>query len=486
MAAIASQIVILITFISLLLIVGSGKVDKTLVALTATVIAYVVLVFFERITPDLLVADLFGTATDGYDNLHAIILVFSMLAIVEIGKDGGVFQFLAFKLVQMTKGRPRLMMVVFCCITVFIASVLSDMLAVIVLLPLTITVCRILGVDPRPYIAVQIMIVKVGAIIFIISSVSNIVISGFAGITFGEFFLHIGTAALVVLVVTLAVFLLFYRNKLSNPTRGMDILLEYNPWIFVPDRNLMLKSVGVIIGVMVGFAVIPSYVLSPDIIAFFGAIILFIIAKINVQEIFKKIDFKLLLYLMGIFVITGAMQRVGIIQFLADSISTLNLTEGLSTFIFLLWVSGYLSGPVDNIAIMRVMIPIADQLTAGFKFVENRHLAFYGITFGINLGDNLTPLGDSMLGIQIAEQNKFPLSMKEFFLVGFVSTNMQFLTITLLFALEYEPLLGIPLLAILAGVFAILYFLIKRRRKIHPKVISQAINPEIPTKDKEE
>ncbi len=80
-----------------------------------------------------MVADLIGTPADGFDNFYALILVLSMLAIVEIGKDGGVFQFLVFKLVQMTKGRPRLMMVVFCCITVFITAVLSDMLAVIVL-----------------------------------------------------------------------------------------------------------------------------------------------------------------------------------------------------------------------------------------------------------------------------------------------------------------------------------------------------------------
>ncbi len=485
MAALASAIVILVTFVSLLLIVGSGKVDKTLVALAATVIAYVVLVFFEGVPPNAIIEDLFGTPANGYDNLHALILVFSMLAIVEIGKDGGVFQFLAFKLVQMTKGRPRLMMVVFCCITVFIAAILSDMLAIIVLLPLTITVCRILGVDPRPYLAVQIMVVKVGAIILLISSVSNMVISGFAGITFVEFFFNIGTVALVLLAVTIGVFIIFNRNKLSNPTRGMDILLEYNPWIFVPDRKLMLKSVGTIIGVMVGFAVIPTDVLPPDMIAFFGAVILFIVAKLNVLEIFKKIDFKLLCYLMGIFVITGAMVRVGIIQYLADSISTLNLTDGFSTFVFLVWVAGYLSGPVDNIAIMRVMVPIADQLTTHFSFAD-RHLAFYGITFGINLGDNLTPLGDSMLGIQIAEQNKFPLSMKEFFIIGFVSTNIQFLAITIIYALVDRPFLGLILLAILGGIFALLYFILRRRKKNHPSVVQTVTTPENPTEDREE
>ncbi|OLS12660.1 MAG: Na+/H+ antiporter NhaD type [Promethearchaeota archaeon CR_4] len=469
MADIASQLVILITFVSLLLIVGSGKVDKTVVALAASVISYIVLVFYEHVQPYALVEDLFGTSP-GYDNLHALILVFSMLAIVEIGKDGGVFQFLAFKLVQMTKGRPRLIMVVFSCITVFITAVLSDMLAIIILLPLTITVCRILGVDPRPYLVVQIVIVKVGAVMLLISSVSNIVISGFAGISFVEFFISIGTVALILLVVTIGVFLMFNRNRLSNPTRGMDILLEFNPWTFVPDRKLMLKSAGTIIGVIVGFAVIPTNVLSPDIIAFFGAVILFIIAKLNVQEIFKKIDFKLLCYLMGIFVITGAMERVGIIQFLANSIATLNLTEGFPTFVFLLWIAGYLSGPVDNIAIMRVLIPIANQLTTNFSMI-NKHLAFNGIIFGINLGDNLTPLGDSMLGIQIAEQNKFPISIRRFFLIGFVSTNLQFLTITIIYALfsiDYA-LLGVVLLAILAGIFVLIFKLLKRNAMKHPK-----------------
>ena len=430
------------------MIIGVNKGDRTVIALTASIICYVVIVYFEGANPNIFAAFLIGTTADNYDNLHALILIFSMLAIVEIAKDGGMFQFLAMKLVKLTRGLPKLLMVIICLLTWLIGAILSDILTVIVLSPLTITICRTLGIDPRPYVTVQLMVVKVGAITFLISSITDIVISTVAGINFVEFFLNIGLVSIPVLLTSIIVFLAFFRNRLPGSTQGLDILLKYDAWSFVSNRSLMKKSLTTLIIIMTLFITVPSSFLSPDIIALMGAIVLFLISNLDVGEIFRRVDFKFILYLLGIFIVTGALQYVGVIDFLASSMSAWHLPDAFTTFVVLLWLSGYFSGPVDNVAIMRVMIPIAQQLTTGYSST-NAHLAYYGVIFGVNLGDNLTPLGDSMLGIQLSEQNKEPLSFREFFVIGFILTNLQLLAITIVYSFIYDPYVAVILLGIL-------------------------------------
>lgn len=102
-----TSVIISITFIVMLSIIASGKMDRTSVALVAAIVAYFALTFFEGATFEDFKTFLVGSTADGFINLHTLILVFSILMIVNIAKEGGVFQFLAFRIARMTRGQPR-------------------------------------------------------------------------------------------------------------------------------------------------------------------------------------------------------------------------------------------------------------------------------------------------------------------------------------------------------------------------------------------
>jgi Na+/H+ antiporter NhaD/arsenite permease-like protein len=143
---------------------------------------------------------LFGTESEGFVNLHSLILIISMMLIVAISNEAGLFQYIALNLIKLSKGKPLYLMSIFCLITIFISAILNNILTVIILIPLTITVSRILNVNPSAYILTQAILVNIGGTFFTISSIPNILISTYADIQFIDFFLNVGTISLIIFV----------------------------------------------------------------------------------------------------------------------------------------------------------------------------------------------------------------------------------------------------------------------------------------------
>jgi len=149
MATISIWIIALLFILSIILI-ASEKINRAVVVLSASCITYSVLIFIEHAKYQLIVDFLIGTAEDNYGNLRSLVLIVSMMMIVEISNTGGLFQFMAFKLIQFTKGEPVKLLFTFCTLSVILSVFLNNILTAIILIPLTITVSRILSIRPQP------------------------------------------------------------------------------------------------------------------------------------------------------------------------------------------------------------------------------------------------------------------------------------------------------------------------------------------------
>ncbi len=433
------------------------------------VITYFVLIFIEGYDFSIIVDLLFGTPSDGFVNLHSIILILAMMMIVQIAHEAGTFQFIAGKLIKLSRGKPVLLLIIFCTVTVFISAILNNILTVIIIIPLTITVSRILNINPSPYILTQAVLVNIGGTLFSISSIPNILITTYANIEFFEFFLNIGTLSLIVFLFTLAFFILLYKSELKVPTGGPKILEEFNVWNVVQSRRLLYQSLISFVILMVLLIVIPSSLISPDMIALSIALILIILTRLNPKDIISKVDLELILYLLGIFIIAGGLEITGVTD--AIGIALLNI-GGVNLYLqllILLWFSAYLSSCIDNIPITKVLIPVADAMAGSVPLI-NRNKIFYSLAIGANWGDNLTPLGDNILVVNIAEQNKRPISYKSFFKLGFVTTNYQLILISLYYTVVFNLIVGLIILGTVIFIMVIVIIL----HKFGPnKVISQ-------------
>jgi Na+/H+ antiporter NhaD/arsenite permease-like protein len=139
---------------------------------------------------------------------------------------------------------------------------------------------------------------------------------------------------------------------------------------------------------------------------------------IKPKEIIKNFDLELILYLLGIFVLAGAMETVGIIDLLGNLLGGISSINPTFQIIILVWLSAFLSSLIDNIPITKVMIPLVQAMNTNAS-------VFYGLSVGANWGDNLTPLGDNILVLNIAEQHNRPIKMKTFWKLGFTTTLLQ-------------------------------------------------------------
>lgn len=469
-----SIIIILFCFIGVIILILTEKLNRAFAALAGAVITYFVLIYLEGLDFSIIVELLFGNKEEGYINLHSLILIMAMMIIVQISTEAGLFQAIAVQLIKMTRGEPIKLMIVICSVTIFISAILNNILTVIILIPLLVTISRILNIDPSPYILTQAVLVNIGGTLFSISSIPNILITTSTGILFSEFFLNVGIIALITFSLTVPFFIFLYKKELAPPENS-SVLEEFDVWNLIQNKRLLFECWIALILLIIMFMIIPASVLSPDIIALSIAIILTVLSKLDPKTLITKIDLELILYLLGIFVIAGAFEIVGITDFLGMFILNVAGENLFSQILILLWASAFLSSSIDNIPITKVLIPVARSMTTHNIFGNDLDL-YYSLAIGANWGDNLTPLGDNILVINLAEQNKRPISFRQFFKLGFCTTIFQLSIVSLIFILRFYLILGIMIIIIVIVSLLLLYLLSTYGSDKIKKSLSKYIN----------
>jgi Na+/H+ antiporter NhaD/arsenite permease-like protein len=432
----ASQIIISISFLALIVLIFTDKLNRAVASLTAAVITYFVLTFIEKNDFSVIVDLLFGTPDDGFVNLHSLILILGMMFIVQISDEVGLFQFLGVLAIKLSRGKPIALMSILCTISVIFSAIINNILTVMILIPLTITISRILKIDPTPYIITEAIMVNIGGTFFSISSIPNILIVTETDIKFNEFFLNVGLFSILAAGITIVFFIFLYRKDFKDPGRRLiETLDDFNVWNFVQSRRLLYASMSSLGILFVGFIligpVIPADKVPIDIFAMSVALILTIFSAIlglKPKDIIQRFDLELILYLLGIFVLAGGLETVGIVSLIGNLLKGLGASNPVFQLILVVWVSAFLSSLIDNIPITKVLIPIVGIMSPSHDY-------FYALSFGANWGDNLTPLGDNILVLNIAEQNNRPIKIKTFWKIGFSTTLLQLFLVTVYFTM---------------------------------------------------
>lgn len=407
-----------------------------------------------------------GSQADGYVNLHSLILIIGMFYIVNIADEAGVFQFIAVIAVKQSNAKPIYLMTIFAFIAVIFSALLNNILTVMILIPLTITVSRILNINPTPYILTQAVLVNIGGTVFSISSIPNILIVTSQGITFTDYFINVGIFSIIVAFLSILFFLFLYKPKLKIPRDELiDSLGQFDVWNVVQNRVFLFEAAGAFVILIIAFFTIPPDLIPPDMIAMTIAMILTILSSLHgldTKKIIQRFDFELILYLLGIFVIAGGLEYSGVIDQIGVFIKNLG-GGGYTEIIIIMWFAAFLSSLIDNIPITKVLIPIVDTIASSSAAPNN--LYYYSLSIGANWGDNLTPLGDNILVLNLASQHKRPISMKTFWKLGFVTTLYQLCIASLYFTLQLQPFLGV----VLTGTVIALICLIAILKKIGSK-----------------
>ncbi|MDN5293450.1 MAG: hypothetical protein PWQ91_808 [Eubacteriales bacterium] len=362
-------------------------------------------------------------------------LLIGMMIIVGITRMSGVFQYLAIKAAKKAKGEPVYILVALATVTAMLSAFLDNVTTVLLLVPVTFTIADMLEVDPIPFLISQVLASNIGGTATLIGDPPNIMIGSQTHLGFVDFLVNLTPVVAVIHLVTMAVFFLLYRRKLTATPDLKQKIMNLDERQAIKDYALLKKSLLVLGLVMAGFLLHQFLHLESATIALFGAALLMLITKVEPEEILLAVEWPSIFFFLGLFIVVGGLVETGIIDRVARW--SLQVTAGNFTLtgMLILWLSALASAFVDNIPFVATMIPLIHKMGAlAHMTPEALNPLWWSLSLGACLGGNGTLIGASanVIVAGLAEKHGCPISF-----LGFMKTAFPLMLLSVIISTGY-------------------------------------------------
>ena len=356
-------------------------------------------------------------------DFNVIFLLAGMMIIANVLAKTGIFQWVAVEAVRRTQGRPYRLLVLTSVITAVVSAFLDNVTTVVLLTPITFFVAQRLGTSPIPFLISQVLASNIGGTATLIGDPPNIIIGSQMGKDFNDFLVNLAPVATAALAVYLLMARWLFRDELRAAVSALKpddierLVAEERKITNVP---LMRVSLGVMALTILGFLLSRPLGLEGATIAMTGAVVLMIVAREDVHEIFNTVEWPTLFFFIGLFILVGAVVKAGIISDLATGV--LSLTGGRTDVaaLMVLWMSGFISAIVDNIPYTVTMVPLIQALGQNV----DREPLIWALALGANLGGNATIVGASanVVVASMSEARGHPITFVQYLRYGVPAT----------------------------------------------------------------
>ncbi|MEC4174951.1 ArsB/NhaD family transporter [Adlercreutzia sp. R7] len=400
-----AQIVSIAVFLGVLALVVSEKVNRALAALTGAV-----LLLALHVVP--------FDAAMGHVDLNTLGVLLGMMLFVAVVKRSGVFEYLAIRCARLAQGHPRRIMALFMVLTACLSAFLDNVTTVLLVGPVTLTLCRLLNLHPVPFFLAEILSSNIGGTATLIGDPPNIMIGSASKLTFADFLGMNGPAVALALAAVMIVFYLMYGRAMEKCPRNPNVVMELNPADYIKDRRLLRLSVGLTMLVVLGFVFHGALGLESCVVALGAAAAILLLSRTSIEEALGQVEWVTLAFFTGLFVVVGALTETGVIAMVAQGIMGATGGNVFATMLVLLVGSALVSAFLDNIPFVATMIPILLSLQASGMDVTP---LWWAVSLGACLGGNGSIIGASanVVLADISKQNGHPITFAQFFRVGF-------------------------------------------------------------------
>jgi Na+/H+ antiporter NhaD/arsenite permease-like protein len=413
--------IVSITFLGMLALVATERIHRTLAALLAIAIIFGVSFVGGTFNPDLFIFD-FDQALEHVD-FDVIFLLMGMMIVIAIIEETGIFQWLAYQAYRLSGGRAWQLTIILILITAVSSALLDNVTTMLLMTPITLQIALAMEIDPLSLLLPEVLASNVGGISTLIGTPTNILIGSYAGLSFNDFFINLTPGVLLALLGLIGYALLYYRKeyrKSGTVSESLLKILEENAQIEDPRR--LFKS-GVVFGVLLFLFIIGESIhLPPAASAIMGAVAMLIWVNPDIESMLAVVDWTTLMFFIGLFMVIGAVQEVGLIFLIASGLGEFVAGKLLLALLVVVWSAAILSGIVDNIPFAAAMLPVVSFLTETVPGADSLVL-FYGLSVGAAMGGNSSLIGASanLVTAGIAERAGYKISFKKFLFVGFPS-----------------------------------------------------------------
>lgn len=389
-------------FIVTLYLIFSEKLNRTIASLAGAVLMVGLGLIFGFYSEEQAIATV---------DFNTIGLLLGMMIIVSILEPTGFFQYLAILVGKHSNGKPVLLLVLLGTITTVVSMFLDNVTTIVLIAPVTILICEILGLNPQPYLMAEAILSDTGGVATLIGDPPNILIGSAAGLSFVDFLTHSLPIVVVVWLVALAMLRYLFRKDLSQTPTNLDALEELNPGSALIDRKTAIKVICVIALAILFFLLEEILHIRPALISLSAASIALVWVRPSIQETLKRIQWDVLLFFVALFILIGGLQAAGVMQVLAGLIAQEKNLPPMLLGLILLWGVAILSAFVDNVPVTIALIPIIQGLgSAGIPTTP----LWWALVFGTGFGGNGTIIGSTanIVVASLSEKTKFPITPK--------------------------------------------------------------------------
>lgn len=417
-----AQILAVFIFIIMFLLIVMDKIERHIVTLVCGLLT-LVLVFgvamrsFTAVIETLNIKTIFTVGfwyaknaeeSSSGINWATIIFILGMMIMVEGMAKAGFFRWLCMKLAKLVNYKPIPLFITFMIMSALLAMFIDSITVILFLAAVTVELAKLLKFDPIPMILSEIFCANLGGSATMCGDPPNIIIGTALGYSFADFLTNTGLIAAISLIIIIIYFYCVFRKELVKEN-AQPINISSLP---KPEEAITNKKDFAVSCVIFGCAVVMLVThaqtgLSVAFIGTFISVITLIAFARDAWELLKKVDYKTLLFFIGLFMVVGGLEQTGILVKIAEFIGKVSGGSIMLMVAIIIWVSAIASAFVDNIPFAATMVPVIKSLAAT-QGVPLDTLA-WALSMGTDIGGSATPIGASanVVGTSVAAKNGY-------------------------------------------------------------------------------
>jgi Na+/H+ antiporter NhaD/arsenite permease-like protein len=426
-----SQILASVIFLVMFITIIIGKVHRYIPALIGAALTVVIVFLVTMQEPGAILSTLnlqqlgqFKFWIPGQEHIEShgvnwqtIIFIGGMMTMVEGLGAVGFFRWLCLYVAKLVNYQVVPILVVFMVLSGFLSMFIDSITVLLFLASVTIELARLLKFDPVPIIIAEIFAANCGGSATMCGDPPNIIIGTSLGYTFFDFIVNTGPIAWIGMLTTLGFFYFCFRKTLTSSQQGNSdgLPAQYpEPSEAIINPRLFKIEAAIFMLVVVLLVTHAQTGLSVAIIGVIAAALTLLAATKGAGHVIKGVDWRTLLFFIGLFICVGGLEETGVLQMLAEFIGNASGGNIVLVIPIILWISAFASAIVDNIPFAATMVPVIKGLsqTAGL----NLHTMAWTLALGTDIGGNATPIGASanVVGTAVAEKEGYPISWGRF------------------------------------------------------------------------
>lgn len=409
-------VISLSVFVLCYLFIAIEKAPRVYVALSGTV----VLILFGIYTPHEVAL---------YVDWETLGFLFGIFISVKIVEESGFFNYFALLVAKKLQFNAAKIFVFFPLMAALLAGFIDSISVIVFLVPLTYALSRILKFNPVPYIIAEVCLANIGGAGTLMGDPPNVILGSMFNLGFTDFVKHNWLISMSASSAAVFVFYRMHRQELlkTNQKLKKEELRKLVPEEAIEDRFLMRTGLTGLFSTIL-LLVLRDFMRGkiPINIALASLIPSFTILTVKgnnpkLKNILREIDIETLLFLTGLFVLVGALQKTGVMGMLAGFIGKFaSVPFKMASVLF--WGGAFSSAFIDNVPeaisigyLIKNLLPVIS-----YSFT----ILIWAASLGLDIGGNFTPVGASanVVGYTFMENHKLSGGWGKWIKLSFLPT----------------------------------------------------------------